>query len=353
MKSLVSVIFFRIFRTTFYSTIALTFCAWIVQSSNYLNLLNKNNISLAKFFKFSSYLAVDIVAVILPISLAISAAFVFHRFVESHQLTAMQSSGMPPTKLLSPLIALVSVAMCYLYISNAYISPKSWGKFREMEFEIKNNINPPESEGSLFSINGFSVYAQEYIGDFCFKNILIMDLRNINKSYSYFAKNGVIKNSILYLTEGERIEIDNISQTNSITNFKTYRYDLKEVLGDVRKTPQPNEKFMHELLYENTGDEFMNSAQRALFHQKITSPLLAFIFSLMAFFIILLAPHKRKKSYGRMTFLIILIVFFQGTYFWITNASAKDLLFVKISYILLGSLIFLFAALIYVKKDKI
>lgn len=352
MGSLSGVIFFRIFSATFYSTIALTFCAWIVQSSRYLTLLNKNNISLAKFFKFSSYLTVDIIAVILPISLAISAAFVFHRFIESHQLTAMKSAGMSATKLLSPLITLVSIVTCYLYVSNAYISPKAWMKFREMEFEIKNNINPPESEGSIFSSSGFSVYAQEYVGDFCFKNIFIIDLRNTSKSYSYFAKSGAMRNSVLYLTDGERIEIDNNAQKNSITNFKSYRYDLKEVLGDAKRSSQPNEKFMYELYYEDTGNKALNTSQKALFHQKVTSPILAFIFSLMAFFMILLAPYKRKKSYSRMGCLIALIVFFQGTYFWVANASAKNLFFVKLNYFLIGSLALIFVMLICVKKER-
>ena len=161
MSRLARVVFLRIFRTTAYSTIALTLCAWIVQSSRYLEMLSQYNMSLAKFFKFSPYLCIDIIAVILPISFAISSAFVFYRFVRSNQLIAMQSSGMSPLTLLRPLMFLATIVTAYLYVSNAYISPNAWTSFRRIEFEIKNNIEPPESAGSIFSINGFSVYAQE------------------------------------------------------------------------------------------------------------------------------------------------------------------------------------------------
>ena len=78
--------FFQNSPNYFYSTIALTLCAWIVQSSRYLDMLSQYNISLVRFFKFSSYFCIDIIAVILPISSAILTAIVFYRFVKSNQI---------------------------------------------------------------------------------------------------------------------------------------------------------------------------------------------------------------------------------------------------------------------------
>ncbi len=332
MRRLTRVIFFKILRTTTYSTIALTLCAWIVQSSRYLDMLSQYNMSLAKFFKFSSYLCVDIIAVILPISFAVSSAFVFYRFVQSNQLIAMQSAGISPTKLLNPLLLLATLITAYLYISNAYISPNAWKSFRRIEFEIKNNIEPPESAGSIFSINGFSVYAQEYVGNFSFRSLFILDLRDPKKSYSYYAKSGSIKNNTLFLENGERIEIDDITKKNSITRFKNYQYDLREILNVEKKSAQPNEKFMRELLANDTGNDAINMTQVALFHQKITSPILAFIFSLLSFLMVLMAPYKRGRRYFRIFILITLIVIFQGTYFWVTNAAARDFVFININY---------------------
>lgn len=332
MKNLINVILFRIFRTTLYSTTALTFCAWIIQSSKYLDTINKSHITISKFLKFASYLSIDIINIILPISLAISAGFVFHRLIISHQLTAIQSSGASPTKLLSALIPLSIITMCYLYISNAYISPKAWKEFRNLEFQIKNNITPPRSSGCIFSGNNFSVYSQKYMGNFSFGNLIIIDSRNLDKTYTYFAKSGSIIDNILFLTKGERIEIDNLNKKNSIIKFETYRYDLAEILKISKKSAQPNEKMMHELLYD-TGDKGINSVQQALFHQKMTSPLLTIIFSLMAFFIIIQAPYKRKNSYSRMVFLILSIVIYQGLFFWIANASVKNFNLITLNYV--------------------
>ncbi|MCR5225312.1 MAG: LptF/LptG family permease, partial [Alphaproteobacteria bacterium] len=255
MRSLVSIIFFRIFRTTVYSTAALTFCAWIVQSSRYLDMLNTHNISLAKFFKFTSYLSVDIIAIILPIALAISAAFVYQRFKESNQLVALQAAGISPREMLRPLVSLSMIAICYLYASNFYISPHAWHSFRSLEFEIKNNIEPPESAGVIFSNNKFSVYAQTYAGKLHFRNIFIIDSRSSNKSTSYFAKLGVIKNNTLYLNNGEQIEIDFSSHRSSAMSFASYSYDLKQILNSKKKTAQPNEKFANELLEDSENTE--------------------------------------------------------------------------------------------------
>lgn len=295
-------------------------------------MLSQYNMSLAKFFTFSSYLCIDIIAVILPISFSVSSAFVFYRFIQSNQLIAMQSAGIPPTKLLNPLMLLATIMTAYLCVSNAYISPCAWKALRQTEFEIKNNIEPPESAGSIFSINGFSVYAQKYAGNFSFRNVFILDLRDPEKSYSYCAKSGSIKNNTLFLEDGERIEIDNVAKKSSIARFRNYQYDLREILNVEKKSAQPNEKFMTELLANDTGDSATNMTQVALFHQKITSPLFTFIFAFLSCLVILMAPYKRELKYFRMFILITLIIIFQGTYFWVTNAAARDFTFIKINY---------------------
>jgi lipopolysaccharide export system permease protein len=317
---------------------ALAFCAWIIQSSRYMSLLSVNNVSLMKFVEFTSYLSIDIVAVILPLSFAVSSAFVYHRFNESNQLIALQAGGIHPAKMLVPLLSLATIFACYLYASNACFSPLSWIAFREMEFNIKNSIDPPESSGSIFSSGGFSVYAQRYGGNFQFENIYIVDSRTPRKISAYYAKSGTIVNNKLVLSDGEQIEIDKIGRKKSLTKFQTYQYNLSEMLNNVRGAAQPNEKFIDELLVD-TGDAEKNLSQAALFHQKITSPLLTFIFALLAFCIVLLRQHRKRSSYTKIFILLSSVIFIQGTYFWIVNASAKNAIFVIFNYGLVAFLL--------------
>ena len=139
-----------------------------------------------KFLKFTSYLLVDIVAVILPIAMAISSLLVLKRFKDSNQLLVILSTGASPLKLLTPLLTVSSLIMGYLFFSNAYISPKAWTNFWQMEFNIRNNIDPPANSGLLFSNNGVSAYAQGYKGNLFFENIFIIDSRNSEKMNSYY-----------------------------------------------------------------------------------------------------------------------------------------------------------------------
>jgi lipopolysaccharide export system permease protein len=351
VRNLLNSVFFRILKTTLYSTIALTFCSWIVQSSKYLNILNQTNIGLGKVFYLSSFLSVDIIAFILPISFSISSAFVFHRFVESNQLIALQSAGISPQKLLLPLLQIANVITVFLYIANLYLSPLAWKNFRNMEFQIKSNFTPPETAGTIFNNDRFSVYAKEYSEDFGFRDIFIMDYRNEEKTYSYYAKNGIIKDNILLLIDGECIAIDNAGNKDSVTTFESYRHDLSQIMDAIRKPEQANEKSTYALLNEDTNAE-VNTLQKALFHQKVTSPLLIYIFSLMAFFMVLLAPHKRKKSYSKMSALISFIIVFQGVFFGFANASAKNLVFALINYFLVLIAISIVSALIFVKNRQ-
>jgi lipopolysaccharide export system permease protein len=285
---------------------------------------------------------VDIIAVILPIALAISAAFVYQRFSESNQLIALQASGFSPRKVFAPLLYMVVLTVGYLYVSNAYISPNAWKEFRSLEFKIRNNIDPPEKAGAIFSHNGFSIYAQKYRGDFFFENLFIIDARNLENIFSYFAKSGTIRNNILTLTKGERMGVDFINHKNSILHFESYDYDLKKVLKIEKGPAQPNEKYVYELLQENKNEDAVKMS-RALFHQKITSPLLAAIFPMLSFLLILLAPYERRFPYGKIILLTAAVTVFQGSYFWIVNAAAKNLEFIKLNYALVISSVIILA----------
>jgi lipopolysaccharide export system permease protein len=308
-------------------------------------MLSTTSISLSKFFKFTSYLSIDIIAVILPISLAISAAFVYQRFVESNQLIALQAAGISPEKILSPLLVLAAIITVYLYANNAYVSPMAWKEFRAQEFNIKNNIDPPENAGSIFSANGFSIYANRYVGNLYFMDVFIIDARNADKTYAYFAKSGTIRNNILMLVHGERIDIDFETHKNSLLYFKAYNCNLKEIFQTENRAAQANEKFIYELLTKN-DDEELTLTQTALFHQKMTAPMLAIIFSLLAFILIILAPYRRKSSYLGMVALVSIIIIIQGTFFWIANASAKEPKFISLNYALIAFAISILIVLI-------
>ncbi len=331
MNSLTKLIFFRIFRTTVYSTVALSFCAWIVQSSKYLELLN-NNLSLTKFFQLTSFLSIDIIAFLLPITLSVSAGLVYHRLAESNQIVVLLSSGIAPQKLLVPLMELSLIVCGYLYLSNAYISPISWREFRQMEFNIKNNIEPPENAGRIFSSRNFSVYAQKYYGDCVFGNIFIIDTREKNKTFTLFASKGAITNNILTLSNGERLEVEFNNNQNAATKFGSYVYNLGKIL-DIHETQiRPNEKFLPELIKEIPNDLAKTKEQKALFHQKILSPLLTIIFSLIAFFLVGLAPYVRKITYSRIAFLITYIIVTQGSFLAFANIAAKNEVFNYLNY---------------------
>ena len=332
MSSLTRLIFFRIFRTTVYSTVALTFCTWIVQSSKYLELLN-NNLSLARFFRLTSFLSVDIIAFLLPITLAVSAGFVYHRLAESNQIVVLQASGIAPQKLLTPLMELAFLVCGYLYISNAYISPSSWREFRQMEFNIKNNIEPPENAGQIFSGRNFSVYAQKYYGNCVFGNIFITDTREEGKTCTLFAKKGAIANNVLTLSNGERLEVNFNDHKNSVTRFSSYAYDLKQILDIHEVQKRPNEKFLSELIQEIPSDPSKTKEQKALFHQKVLSPLLTIIFSLMAFFLVGLAPYVRKITYSRIAFLITYMIIVQGSFLTFANIATKNEIFNYVNYV--------------------
>lgn len=355
MRNLNRLLFFRILSSAIYATSVLSLCAWIIQSSRYFNLLSTNNVPVKVFVKFISYLSVDIIAAVIPIALAVSIAFVYYRFVKSNQLIALQTVGGAPMQLLRPVFSVLFIIIGYLYVSNMYISPIAWTDFRNLEFTIKNNITLPENSGPLFTNNEISIYSQRYVGDFVFENLLIIDSRNKDKKSIFLARSGMLKNQLLILSNGKLIEIDKQRHTKSIAKFKSYTHDLSQLLHTCRRAAQANEKIIHELL-SDIEDESLSPqdrlTERAMLHQKITSPLLSIIFALLAFIATVLAPYSRNRSVKRIVVSFALIIALQGVYFWVTNAAANNENLVQAIYVLVfGALLLEIIAVLWEKRS--
>lgn len=360
MYTLNKLIFFRLLRSILYTTAGLSFCVWVVQSSKYMKFLNANNITLSEYIHFTSFLFIDIVSLILPISIAVASAFVFHRFRESQQLTVMEALGGSPLYLMKSLLSVAFLAAFYLYLSNFYISPYSWREFRALETKITNNIRPPAKAGVIFKHGDLSIYAQKYRRNKLFENLAIVDNRNSHKKYIYFAKFGMIKNNTLFLKKGERIEVQKGFNKISTVYFKYYRYDLNKILQFIPKAEQANEKFFYELFedykeFKRAGESNISADLKesvAMFYQKLISPLWAILCALIAFLFNILSAYKRKMSWSGTFFIVLTVLILQGVFFGVANASAKDLFFAKLNYILIFGALIVTILLILIRNRK-
>lgn len=360
MYTLNKLLFFRILRFTSYTTVGLSFCVWVIQSSRYMKFLNTNNVTLSEFIHFTSFLFVDIISLILPIAITVAVAFVYHRFKESQQLTSMQALGGSPLYLLKSLLAFSFLAFSYLYFSNFFLSPYAWREFRVLERTISNNIRPPAKAGLIFTHAGISIYAQKYMSNGIFGNLSIIDNRNPEKSYVYFARRGAIQKNMLYLKKGERLELGKKTSKVSTAYFDSYRYDLSEFLNFIERATQPNEKFLGELFlsyneYKKVGwDNLSKDAKEsvAMLHQKLISPWMAFLGAFIAFLFNIMGAYKRKMSWQGTFFIIVTVLILQGVFFGIANASAKNLAFAQLNYWLVGVSLFVTMLLIFIRNRK-
>lgn len=353
MSRITGLLFFRILRMTFYSTFALTFCAWVVQSSRYMYMIGKYHISLKNFIKFTSILSVDIIATVLPITYAVSCAVVYKRFKETNQLVALQASGISPKILLHPLLMCGAIMASYVYLTFAYVSPMSWRVFRGIEYSLKHNISLPESAGILFSNAGFDVYAQEYCGSMTFKNIIVIDARDASKIRSFVADNGYIRSNVLTLHNGEQIETDFSKNATSVAAFKKYVHDLNHIISFQRSGAAPNEKFMSELGADSDISASKRTEEIALFHQKILSSFLPLIFSIISFLFVVFARYRRKESFLGVCISSGIIIVLHGVFFLLSNASAKNAALLPANYLfVMCALLMSVIVLIYKKRSS-
>lgn len=344
MNPLHRVLCARILRTTVIITVGLVFCATIVQLSKYMRLINSASASVWQVMRLLVYISPDLISKILPISLAISIAVIFSRFRENKQLVALLSLGIPKKNLFKPICTVSIIVVCLLCFISLYYGPLSLQKFRLLETQIITNISLPQHSGNLITIKKISAFAEEYAGNFQFKNLIISDKKETSNSERiYKAENGEINDKILYLHNGEIIDYNTEKKTVIVTKFKHHKYDLSQVFSKHKI-----EYKTHELSSVKLLENMRDSKCAAEFHSRLLEPLLCLALVFLVFIIIMIAKYSRKTNILNFITAISTTIIWYGVHLGLTNAAQHDNTYIYIAYIFLFSTIFTTA--LFVKK---
>ncbi len=344
MNTLHRVLCARILRTTVIITVGLAFCATIVQLSKYVHLINNASASIWQVMKLLAYISPDLISKILPISLAISIAVVCSRFRDNKQLVALLSLGIPKKDLFRP-VAIISIFIsCILCLLSLYYSPLSLQKFRLLETQIITNISLPQHSGNLITVKKLSAFAEEYTGNFKFKNLIISDKQETSTSERiYKAESGGINDKILSLHNGEIIDYNPEKKTVIVTKFKNHKYDLSKIFSK-HKIEYKTHEFSTNKLIEN----FSNLKCVAELHSRFLEPILSLTLSFLVFVVIMIARYSRKTNILNFISAISTPIILYGAHLGLTNAAQSNNMYVYIDYIFF--LIIILLSLFFVKK---
>jgi lipopolysaccharide export system permease protein len=292
-----------IFRQLMFALVAvttgLTMLIWLVQSLRFVDLVVNHGLSLWVFLKLTGLLIPSFISVILPLTTFVVVQFTYQRLAGDRELTVMRAMGLSPAAL-----AMVALVVLAGYALNLWVVPASLDAFGEFQWEIRNQLAAFLLQDGVFTpiSDDITVYVRTRDPDGTLRGVMVDDARNKAAHATILAERGRLVqgpdglNVLLY--DGSRQEVE--PQTGRL-NILTFHENVVDLSSPARSQ---GERVMG--MSEVSLDALLNppatlsridqSRWLAEGHKRMTAPISALAFALMALLSVLTGTFRRHAS---------------------------------------------------------
>jgi lipopolysaccharide export system permease protein len=302
VKRLDAYVFRQLLLALLAVTGGLTALIWLTQSLRFVELVVNHGLSLVVFLELTGLLVPGFVAVILPITTFVVVQFVYQRLAGDRELTVMRAAGLSPFGLARPALALALLAALAGYALNLWIVPASMGAFRDFQWEIRNQLAAFLLQEGVFTeaAPGLTVYVRARDRDGALRGVLIDDARHPSEHATILAQRGHLEQTRagprVVLEDGSRQEIDaKIGRLNILT-FTENAIDLSDETQPGARVADMSEVSLATLLDPHPANPKDAPRWIAEAHKRLTAPLTAISYALVALCAVLTGTFRRHAS---------------------------------------------------------
>jgi lipopolysaccharide export system permease protein len=218
----------------------------------------------------------------------------------------MRAAGLSPFALSRPALALALVAMGCGYALNMWIVPDSLTAFRQFQFEIRNRMAAFLLQEGVFTpiTDNLTVYVRSRDPDGTLRGILVDDGRDKSAHATILAERGRLiagsNGPRVLLINGSRQEIDHQTGRLNVLTFGQNEIDLADHSNNgAARIPDMSELPLSALLDPHPPNLRDIPKWIAEGHKRLSSPLTALSYTLVALFAVLTGTFRRHGSYVR------------------------------------------------------
>lgn len=326
---------------TVFVTVALTGVIWLTQSLRFLDLVINKGLSAWDFFYLTLLLLPRILVLLIPVSLFSATVYIYHRLKADSEIVVMRAAGFSPMSLALPaiVVSLAVAAVCYLL--TLYLQPLGFRTFKDLQFSIRSNYASVAVPEGVFNtlVDGVTVFvrAREPTGELT--GIFVHDARDPRSPATMMAERGALvqtaKGPRFVLVKGNRQELDTEDAQVSFLLFDRYTLDLQQFSeSPVTRWRKPDERYLHELLDPGGGPLDVANAGKlfAEAHWRLTAPLYAVAFVLIAVASMFYGEYDRRRDWTRIVVAAIAVMTLQTFALGFTSIVANAPELVSLMY---------------------
>ena len=304
---------------------------WLTQSLRFVELVVNRGLSLAVFVELTSLLIPGFVTTILPITMFVVALFVYQRLSGDRELTVMRAAGLSPWALARPALAVTAAVVLACYALNIWVVPRSYTAFREYQFEIRNKVAAFLLQEGVFTpiSDDLTVYVRRRDPDGTLRGILIQDDREKNSRATILAERGQLIDGAdgprVVLENGSRQEIDKATGRLQLLTFAEQTIGLSRASkGEETRYRDAAEMNLSELLDPATALNPRDvGKQRVEAHRRLSAPLTAASFALVALLSALTGAFQRHGGAMRPLVAVLAVVALLAVGLAVANLAAR------------------------------
>ena len=323
-------------------TAGLVALIWLTQSLRFVELVVNRGLSFGVFLELTGLLIPNFVAVILPITTFVVVQFVYQRLAGDRELTVMRAAGLSPGALARPALMLATAVVLLCYWLNIWVVPVAFTSFREYQFEIRNRMAAFLLQEGVFTqiSDDLTVYVRGRERDGTLRGILVEDARQRNSRATILAESGRLVNGPagprVLLQNGSRQEIDRNNGRLNVLTFAENSLDLASNTGknEEQRYRDSTEMSLAELL---NPDNALNprdiGKQRVEAHRRLSAPLTAASFAMVALLSVLTGTFRRHGNVLRPLIAVLSVVALLALGLSVANLAARQVALIPLIWL--------------------
>lgn len=333
-----------------FSTTALMGMLWLLNSLKFFDDFLQKSLSLSVFFKMTALLMPGFLTIFLPIALFGVVLFVYNRLSLDRELMVLQSAGLSSFQIGWPALFLGLIGMVFCFYLTLFAVPKLERDFNQLNFEIRHEMGRSSLEEGAFTemSRGLTIYVRAFAPNGDLQDILIHDDSNDEVEIIITARRGALTQdegaTRIVMVNGVRQERNRQTGRVSFLYFDSQSIPLDDSAAqEAIRVPKSRERPITELFTLTTEDHmvpgrpqtFTESAVRRMRmegHQRLSKPLAAVSFVLLALGTLMTGNFDRQNRQGRVMASAALVVLAQGGDIGIASLARSDNMFLPFLY---------------------
>jgi lipopolysaccharide export system permease protein len=272
--------------------ITLTLIVWMTTALRQLSLVTNQGQSLVIFLKITLLAMPNLITIVAPVALLISALHSLNRLSGDSELIVLSASGSTSWRVMKPYLLLALLVSAFTAYANAELTPQSMRILREYAIKVRTDLIAQVLQPGKFNSPeaGLTIHIAERAANGDLVGLMIHDERDATQIMTYLAEQGRIMKqedgrALLIMRNGHIQRQNGKTKVVQIIVFDSYLFDISQF--GPKEGPRdfkPRERFLGELLNPDPNDPFykQNAGKfRSELHDRLSNPLYPILFVLI------------------------------------------------------------------------